>query len=1087
MAKAKKISPHPSSLTQIFLFCEKFKLMKKLTIFIAVIASLITACQQPQNTYQGFPTADHINAQIEGFDVQKIAGGSGEFLSINIDPQGRFLVSPRKGKLLRFEVENDNKGTLNIDTLNVGVEDCQGLLYAYGNLYMMGSGPDEKRGIFRLKDEDGKGNYGEPILMKEFPRNGDHSGHTLALGNDGMIYFLTGNDNKPPEGDNVAFANKNWETDQIAPVKTIFATSQKAPGGYVLRTDSVGSHWQFLSFGLRNPYDMAFSPEGELFTYDSDMEWDFNLPWYRPTRVNHLVSGGDYAWREGTAKRFDHYPDVWPAVVDFGRGSPTATLFGTGSKFPAKYQKALFCGDWSYGKIFALHLKENGASYTGEYENFLSGQPLNITDMVVGKDGALYFTTGGNGTDTGLFRVIYAGKENTKIVKKGEQNELITLRKDLEKWHFSDDGKGFELATKYMGHEDRFIRNAARMIIEKRDPKDWVDNLKNANSFDEEISYLTALIRVDSAHNYEQLIANRLQTFDLNHLENAEKLAIIRLYELSFVRNQQVSQNNLQAAYAKLNAVYPADNELVNKELSRTLGYLASQSTNNQAFIEKTLTLIESTKDTELFIHYLAILRRVKADWTINQRLTWQYWLKYGQDNLNGGSLFGYFLGEINREFETTLSAAEKRQLAGLTPKPMNSNAAGPVPPKPKPATSIFASQTTNYNWTQKDLDYSLELVTSPRSGRIRDFNRGKQMFQKGQCYNCHYMYDKGGSFGPDLTTAGNSFSAEDLLTAILEPSKDISSRFQATKFTLKNDDFIVGRIANENTDNYVLQLGYEPSNTEELYKSEVIKTEPSDISEMPQGLINTMNREEVLDLLYFIIELAGRNKGESQVTVHEEQSIFLKGDSTLVELVDYSNQGTIYYTSDGSEPTANSTQYEVPFYVKESTNIKAIAVHEETKSDLASSTVHAVDTTVNGLNWELYKGVNEEVFPDFPKGEPNATGVAYTGSVDNIAEGENNFYIYYEGFLQIDEPGLYTFYATQDDYAQLTINGEVVTESRQGWFDADKTGTIELTKGKHPISIKFYDRLSEEFLSIEYSSEKMERQVIRGDKLFRR
>jgi len=1065
--------------------------MKYLPLFTILIYCSFFACNQSKINYQGFPVAEHINAQVEGFEVQKISDGAGEFLSINIDPQGRFLVSPRKGKLLRFEVLNDQKGTLNIDTLDVGVADCQGLLYAYGHLYMMGSGPDDKRGIHRLKDEDGKGNYGPPILMKEFPRNGDHSGHTLALGNDGMIYFLTGNDNKPPTGEDVAFSNKNWEADQIQPVKTIFATRQKAPGGYVLRTDSVGSHWQFLSYGLRNPYDMAFSPEGELFTYDSDMEWDFNLPWYRPTRVNHLVSGGDYAWRKGTAKRFDHYPDVWPAVVDFGRGSPTATLFGTGAHFPAKYQKALFCGDWSYGKIFALHLTENGASYTGEYENFLSGQPLNITDMVVGKDGALYFTTGGNGTDTGLFRVIYKGQASTKSVKSaiedGSQNELIALRKELEKWHFSDDGKGFELATEYMGHEDRFVRNAARVIIEKRKPADWVDNLKNASSFDEEVSYLTALIRVDSAHDYQQLISNRLQTFDMRHLGDTEKLAVIRLYELSFVRNPTLLENSLNSAYAKLNATYPADNELVNKELARVLGFLASRSDKNQAFIEKTLNLVETTKNTKLFIHYLSVLRRVKKDWSINQRLTWQYWLKYGQDNLSGGSLFGYFLGEINREFEMTLSAAEKRKLVGLTPKPMNKNAEGPVPPKPKPAKSIFASQLVNYNWTQKDLDYSLELVSSPRSGNIRDFNRGKQMFQKGQCYNCHYMYDKGGSFGPDLTTAGNSFSAEDLLTAILKPSKDISSRFQATKFTLKNDDFIVGRIANENDDNYVLQLGFEPSNTEELYKSEVLSTASSDISEMPEGLLNTMNREEVLDLLYFIIELAGRNKGDSQVAIHEEKPIFLKGDSTIIELVDYSNQGTIHYTTDGSEPTANSTKYEVPFYVNSTTQIRALTIQEETKSEIAKRTVHSVDTSANGLNWTLYKGVDEDVFPELPKTQPTAKGITYTISTANIAEGENNFFVHYEGYLQIDEPGTYTFYSSQDDYAQLMIDNQVVVESKRAWLDDGKTGEIQLSAGKHPIAIKFYDRLAHEYLSIEYSSEKMKRRAIFGDKLFRK
>ena len=37
-----------------------------------------------------------------------------------------------------------------------------------------------------------------------------------------------------------------------------------------------------VSIGYRNAYDIAFNADGELFTYDSDMEWDMGTPWYRP-------------------------------------------------------------------------------------------------------------------------------------------------------------------------------------------------------------------------------------------------------------------------------------------------------------------------------------------------------------------------------------------------------------------------------------------------------------------------------------------------------------------------------------------------------------------------------------------------------------------------------------------------------------------------------------------------------------------------------------------------------------------------------------------------------------------------------------
>ena len=356
-------------------------------LYLLLAISTLSSCQENKisfGTYADFPTAEHLNPKIEGFEVQTIMEGEGEWLSIAKDPQGRLLVSPRAGKLLRFSIPSQKAENLKIDTIDIGVTDCQGLLYAYDHLYMMGQDTGEIRGIYRVPDLNGKGKYGEPILMKEIPKNGDHSGHTLALGPEGDIYFLSGNENRPPKGENVSYVYKDWRNDHLMPLTSIFGVSQTPPGGYVLRTDKEGKEWQLIAYGLRNPYDMCFSPEGELFTYDSDMEWDFNLPRYRATRVNHLVSGGDYAWRQSTAKRFDYYPDILPTLKEFGRGSPTATSFVTGAAFPAKYQQALFLGDWSYGKIYAMHLEENGASYHATSEPFVTGQPLNITDMVVG-------------------------------------------------------------------------------------------------------------------------------------------------------------------------------------------------------------------------------------------------------------------------------------------------------------------------------------------------------------------------------------------------------------------------------------------------------------------------------------------------------------------------------------------------------------------------------------------------------------------------------------------------------------------------------------------------------------------------------
>lgn len=134
----------------------------------------------------------------------------------------------------------------------------------------------------------------------------------------------------------------------------------------------------------------------------------------------------DHGFREGTAKWPEYYPDSLPATLNIGIGCPTGVEFGTGAKFPAKYQKALYILDWTYGRVMAVHLTSAGAGYTGSFENFVapkgliekSGKktPNNVTDIVVGTDGAIYFTTGGRNTQGNLYRVSYTGKEATAAV-----------------------------------------------------------------------------------------------------------------------------------------------------------------------------------------------------------------------------------------------------------------------------------------------------------------------------------------------------------------------------------------------------------------------------------------------------------------------------------------------------------------------------------------------------------------------------------------------------------------------------------------------------------------------------------------------
>ena len=122
----------------------------------------------------------------------------------------------------------------------------------------------------------------------------------------------------------------NWDEDLLLPRiwdPNGHARGRMAPGGYIAQTDPDGKSWNMYTVGYRNCYDFDFNAAGDLFTYDSDTERDFFLPWYTPTRMYHIEPGGHHGWRvtgylRSWARR-DYYADTVDMLWPVGRGSPT--------------------------------------------------------------------------------------------------------------------------------------------------------------------------------------------------------------------------------------------------------------------------------------------------------------------------------------------------------------------------------------------------------------------------------------------------------------------------------------------------------------------------------------------------------------------------------------------------------------------------------------------------------------------------------------------------------------------------------------------------------------------------------------------
>lgn len=355
----------------------------------------------------------HFNVP-ENFEVQQILDESiGSIIAMEFNEFGHIVMSREGGNLLLADLSKSESGIIHVRECCKDLENVQGILPLNGDLYVTGNGP-QGVGLYHLSDNNRDGMYEVESRILSFKGQlGEHGPHGIALGPDGMIYVIVGN-----------ASGIEGETAETSPAKHFYegnllpriedpgghAAGIRSPGGTIVRVSFDGSKREIVASGIRNAYDLAFNKNGDLFFHDSDMESDIGTPWYRPTRVYHAVDGADFGWRSGTAKFADYFIDNTPGIADTGRGSPTGAVVYDHVMMPIRYHGSLFLGDWSEGRILAVHMDREKDSYVTETETFLTSSPLTVTDLSVGPDGALYFCTGGRGTEGGLYRVEWKGQ-----------------------------------------------------------------------------------------------------------------------------------------------------------------------------------------------------------------------------------------------------------------------------------------------------------------------------------------------------------------------------------------------------------------------------------------------------------------------------------------------------------------------------------------------------------------------------------------------------------------------------------------------------------------------------------------------------
>ena len=799
----------------------------------------------------------------KGFRVELLysvpIGEKGSWVNLCVDNKDRIIASDQYGGLYRFAAPAAGKplDPSQIEPVPAPIRAVNGMLWAFDALYVAVNDYEKKidSGLYRLTDSDGDDRLDKVELLRAMEARGDHGVHAILPTPDGKaLYLITGNGTKP-----AAFSSSrvplHWGEDHLLPRMPDgrgFMRDVLAPGGIIYRVSPDGKDFEVVSSGYRNIFDAGLSRDGELFTYDADMEYDFNTPWYRPTRVCHVVSGSEFGWRNGAGKWPAWYPDSLPAVVDIGPGSPTGVTFGYGAKFPPKYQDALFVLDWSWGKMYALHLRPKGASYVAEKEEFISGAPLPLTDAIIHPaDGAMYFAIGGRKVQSGLYRVTYLGSESTSPVENTPRvTEAAKLRQKLESFHSPQNAKAIEAAWPHLGHPDRFVRFAARVAIEHQEADKWAEKALSETDPAKQIEALLALARVKGVDPFHRpaegfkvdtgmqakLLA-AIEKIDWNQLNHEQRITLLRTVEIVLNRFGRPEDQAVERLLAKLDPLFPTESLELNWLLCETLCFLQSPTV-----AAKGVELLDSAPTQEEQMEYARSLRMLKAGWTIETRTAYFNWFLKAA-SYRGGASFDKFIEFIRNDAIASLSEAELSALKDvLAQQPVRKSALEGL-------STMFASRERR-EWT---LD---ELSAAAQNGlKNRSYEKGRKMFGAAACFACHRFGNEGGMTGPDLTSAGRRYAPRDLLDHILNPNKEINEQFVSMTIATDEDEIFRGVIVNLSGDRITVNTDpADPNQRVDIDRKKVVSVEPSKISPMPVGLLSVLKEDEILDLMAYVI-----------------------------------------------------------------------------------------------------------------------------------------------------------------------------------------------------------------------------------------
>jgi putative heme-binding domain-containing protein len=187
------------------------------------------------------------------------------------------------------------------------------------------------------------------------------------------------------------------------------------------------------------------------------------------------------------------------------------------------------------------------------------------------------------------------------------------------------------------------------------------------------------------------------------------------------------------------------------------------------------------------------------------------------------------------------------------------------------PGDALLKDRRPRTEWTIADLAAPIEELT--RSGG-RSFGSGKQIFTVANCVACHRLQGVGNTFGPDLTKLDPKWKPADILNEILTPSARINEKFQTNVFELGSGKIVTGLVLEETPETLkIIENPLASTSPTVIRRGDIVDRQRSKTSMMPKGLLDKLTRDEILDLVAYVVAGGKQDHGAFRPNPHDHHA----------------------------------------------------------------------------------------------------------------------------------------------------------------------------------------------------------------------